>query len=150
MSNKISAATSKCASVAGHFDGRVEALKRSMRHLPMQHVHGFTGSHWMPPSGDYSLRIDPSAARAAINSTMKQHVLTLLAVLMAIAMWRYYTPRIARRRRFVAFIKATERHHWTSTRSDILKGTRQLRLFWTFHREKELQLTCRHLRTIGV
>jgi hypothetical protein len=28
-----------------------------MQHLPMQHVQGYTGSHWTPPSGNYSLRI---------------------------------------------------------------------------------------------
>ena len=151
MSNKISAATSKCASVAGHFDGHAEALKRYMWHHLMQHVHGFTGSHWTPPSGDYLLRIDPSAARAAINSTIMQHVLTLLAVSMAIAMQRYFSAPIAQWRRFVAFIKATKHHHWTSTCSDIIKGTRQLRLFRTlFHREKELQLTCWPLIPIGV
>jgi hypothetical protein len=36
----------------------------------MPHDQGFTGSHWTPPWGDYLLRIAPSAARAAINSTM--------------------------------------------------------------------------------
>jgi hypothetical protein len=49
----------------------------------------------MPPSGNYSLRIAPAATRATINTTIMQHVPTLLAVLMAIAMRRYYTVRIA-------------------------------------------------------
>jgi hypothetical protein len=80
----------------------------------MQHDLGFTGSHWMPPLGDYSLRIAQAVARATINSTMMQHVPTLLAVLMAIAMQRYYTARIAIWRRFVAFKKATKHHHRTS------------------------------------
>jgi hypothetical protein len=56
-------------SVAGHFDDHVEALKRYMRHRPMQHVQGYTGSHWMPPLGDYSLRIALAAARATANNT---------------------------------------------------------------------------------
>ena len=43
----------------------------------------------------------------------------LLAILMAVVMRRCYTPRIARWRRFVAFIKATKRHHGVSTCSDI-------------------------------
>ena len=47
-----------------------------------------------------------------------EHVPTLLAISMAIAMRRCYTPRIARWRRFVAFIKATKRHHRASTCSD--------------------------------
>ena len=88
--------------------------------------------------------------RATINLTMMQHALTLLAVLMAIAMRRYYTARINQWRRFVAFIKGTKCHHRTSTRSDIIKGTSQIRLFRTFHHEKELQLTCWPLITIGV
>ena len=138
------AAADKCTSIAGHFDGHGSAPVRYEVHRPMQHDQGFTGSHWMLPSGDYSLRIAPSAARATINLTMMQHELTLLAVLMAIAMRRYYTARIARWRRFVAFIKTTKHHLWMSTRSDIIKGTHQLRLrlFRTFHCEKELQLKC--------
>jgi hypothetical protein len=80
----------------------------------------------MPPSGDYLLCIAPAAARATINTMIMEHVPTLLAVSMAIAMRRYYTARIARWRRFVAFIiiKATKRHHRASTYSDNIKGTR--------------------------
>ncbi len=51
-----------------------------------------------------------------------QHVPTLLVILMAIAMQRYYTTRIARWRRFRAFIKATKRHHRASTRSAITQS----------------------------
>jgi hypothetical protein len=97
----------------------------------MQHDQGFTGSHWTLPLGDYSLRIALSAARGTIKLTMMQHVLTFLAVSMAIAIRRYYTTRIAQWRRFVAFIKATKRHHQTSTCSNI-KGTLQLRCFGHF------------------
>ena len=68
MSNKILAATSKCASVAGHFDGRAEALKQYMRHRPMQHVHSYIGSHWVLPLGNYLLRIAPVAAMATIEN----------------------------------------------------------------------------------
>jgi hypothetical protein len=84
----------------------------------MQHDQGFTGSHWMPPLGDYSLHITPGAARATINTTIVEHVPNLLAVLMAIAMWQYYTVRISQWRRFVAFIKATKSHHRVSSLSD--------------------------------
>ena len=62
-----------------------------------QHDQGFTRSHQTPPLGDYSLRIiAPVAARAR----------------------QFYTARIARWRRFVAFIKATKCRHLASTRSD--------------------------------
>ena len=87
-------------------------------HRQMQHDKGFPGSHWPLPSGVYSLRITPEAARATINTTMIQHVPTLVAILMVIAMWQYYTARIAQWRRFLAFIKATKRHHWASTHSN--------------------------------
>jgi hypothetical protein len=64
-------------------------------HCLMQHDQGFTGSHWTLPSGNYSLCIAQAATRAIFNTTMMQHVPTLLAVSMAIAMLRYYTSRIA-------------------------------------------------------
>ena len=59
----------ECTSVAAHFDGHAKALKRYMWHRPMQHVQGYTGSHWTPPSGDYSLRI----ALAARQGDSKQN-----------------------------------------------------------------------------
>ena len=96
MSNIISAATSKCASVAGHFDGRAEALKRYMQHRLMQHVHGYIGSHWTLLSGNYLLRIAPVAAMATNNKTTMQIVPSLLVISMAIAMQRYYPVCIAR------------------------------------------------------
>ena len=61
--------TNECTFVAGHFDDHVEALKRYMRHCPMQHVQGYSRSHWMPSSGYYSLHIAPAAARATANNT---------------------------------------------------------------------------------
>jgi hypothetical protein len=67
-----------------------------MRHHPMQHDQGFTGSHWMPPLGDYWLRITLAADRAIANKTKVQNVSTLLTILMAIAVRRYYTARISR------------------------------------------------------
>jgi hypothetical protein len=70
----------------------------------MQHVQGYTGSHWTPPSGDYSLRIALAAARATANKTTMYYLPTLMAISVVIAMRRYYTPRIARWRRSRAFI----------------------------------------------
>jgi hypothetical protein len=52
-----------------------------------------------------------------------QHVSTLLTILMAIAVRRYYTARIARWRRFVAFIKVTKRRHRASTCSNSINQT---------------------------
>ena len=60
----------------------------------MQHVQGYTGSHWTPPSGDYSLRIALAATRATANKTTIYYVPTLMAFLVVIAMRRYYTAHI--------------------------------------------------------
>ena len=89
-------------------------------------TQGFTRSHWMLPSGNYSLRIVPSAARGTINKTTIHNVPTfLLAIFMAITMrqQRYDTAHIAWWMRFLAFIKATKRHHWTSTCSNITQSS---------------------------
>ena len=84
----------------------------------MQHVQGYTGSHWMLPSDNYLLCIALAAARATANKTKMQNVSTLLTISMAIAVCRYYTVCIAQWRRLVAFIKATKRRHQASTRSN--------------------------------
>jgi hypothetical protein len=60
----------------------------------MQHVQGYTGNHWTPPSGNYSLRIAPAAAKATTKTTM-HNVPTLLTLLMAVAVQRNYTVHIA-------------------------------------------------------
>jgi hypothetical protein len=61
--------TLKCTSVAAHFEGLADAPKRYRWHHPMRHVQGYLGSHWMPPLGDYLLRIAPAAARATDKQT---------------------------------------------------------------------------------
>jgi hypothetical protein len=65
-----------------------------MWHCLMQHVQGYTGSHWTPPLGDCSLRIALAAARATANKTTIYYVPTLMAISVVIAMWRYYTAHI--------------------------------------------------------
>jgi hypothetical protein len=70
----------------------------------MQHVQGYTGSHWTPPSGNYSLRIALAATRATANKTTMYYVSTLMAISMVIAMRRYYTACIAQWRRSRAFM----------------------------------------------
>ncbi len=59
----------KCTSSAGHFDGYGSAPEQYRQHFPMRHVQGYSGSHWTLPSGDYSLRIAPAAARATGKQT---------------------------------------------------------------------------------
>jgi hypothetical protein len=61
--------TSKCTSVTAHFEGLTDAPVLCGMHRPAQHVQGYTGSHWTPPSGDYSLRRALAATRATANKT---------------------------------------------------------------------------------
>ena len=56
----------------------------------MQHVQGYTGSYWMPPLGDYLLRIASVAARVTENKTKMQYVSTLITITMAVVVW--YSP----------------------------------------------------------
>jgi hypothetical protein len=64
--------TSTCSSVEGRFDGHGSPPVQYKAHHPMQHVQGYSRSHWTPPSGDYLLHIAPAAARATANKTMTQ------------------------------------------------------------------------------
>ena len=56
----------------GHFDCHGGAPEQYIRHCLMQHVQGYTGSHWMVPLGNYLLRIAPAATRATANKTTKK------------------------------------------------------------------------------
>ncbi len=61
--------TSKCTSVAACFEGLADAPEQYRQHRPMQHVQGYLGSHWMPPSSNNLLRIAPAATRATGKQT---------------------------------------------------------------------------------
>jgi len=42
----------KCRRIAGDFDCHADAAVRFGAHHPMDHIPGFTRSHWMPPLGE--------------------------------------------------------------------------------------------------
>ena len=48
--------------IAGDIDCQGNAAVRCGAHRPMEHIQGFTRSHWMPPSGECLRRIAPTAA----------------------------------------------------------------------------------------
>jgi hypothetical protein len=95
MMIRILLTTIKCTLSAGHFDGHGGAPVRYKAHCPMQHVQGYTGSHWTLPAGNYLLRIAPAATRATNKQTIMKNTATLLAILMAMEMRWYITARIA-------------------------------------------------------
>jgi hypothetical protein len=90
-----SSMASTCSSLIGHFDGHGDPPMQYKAHRPMQQVQGYSGSHWMLPSGNYLLRITPAAARATADETMTKNVPKRLAILMAAAVRRYNTACIA-------------------------------------------------------
>jgi hypothetical protein len=61
----------KCTSFAGHFNGRGSEPVQYKVHYLMQHVQGYSGSHWTPPLGNYSLCIALAAAGATETKQQK-------------------------------------------------------------------------------
>jgi hypothetical protein len=55
--------TNKCTSSTGCFDGHSGVPVQYEVHHPMQIVQGYSGSHWTPALGNYSLCIAPAATR---------------------------------------------------------------------------------------
>jgi hypothetical protein len=52
----------KCRQIDDNFDGHGDAAVQRWAHRPMEHIQGFTQSHWMPPSGECLRCIAPTAA----------------------------------------------------------------------------------------
>jgi hypothetical protein len=52
----------KCRHIACNFDCHADAAVRHGAHHLMEHIRGFTRSHWMQPSGKCLRRIAPAAA----------------------------------------------------------------------------------------
>ncbi len=122
----------ECTSIAGHFDGHTEAFKQFMRHCPMEYVQRHIGSHWKPPSGNYSLRIAPADARTTINHTTMNNYTYFAGRFDGhrnVAV-RYRTH--CQWRRSGASQEAAGCHHRVSTCSNSIKGTCQHRFFWCF------------------
>jgi hypothetical protein len=54
---------------AGRFDSHGSPPVGYKEHHLMGHAQGYTGSHWMPPLGNYLLHISPAATRATGKQT---------------------------------------------------------------------------------
>ena len=52
----------KCRQIDDDFEGHGDAAVWRGVHRPMEHIQGFTQSHWMPPLVDCLCRIAPAAA----------------------------------------------------------------------------------------
>jgi hypothetical protein len=53
----------ECRRISGNFDWNAGEAVWCGAHRSMDHIWGFTRSHWMPPSGECLRRIAPVAAR---------------------------------------------------------------------------------------
>ena len=49
MCKQIIGDDEKCRQIAGDFDCHADVAIRCGAHCPMEHIRGFTQSHWMPP-----------------------------------------------------------------------------------------------------
>ncbi len=86
---------------AGNFDCHGDAAVRRGAHRPIEHVQGFTGSHWMPLSGECLRRIALAAAMVNefVITTQNTNKTQLLAsnygTFRAIGscLWEFHTPK---------------------------------------------------------
>ncbi len=124
--------TNECTLSAGHFDGHSGVPERHRQHRLMQHVQGYSGSHWTPPSGNYCSVLPQRLPGQQANKQQSTNQPKKLAVLMAMAMRRYVTARIAQWMRSRASLEATGRHHRASIMSDIINWTWLRRFFNVF------------------
>ncbi len=68
----------KCRRITGNFDCHADAAVRRGVHCPIEHIQGFTGSHWMPPLGMCLRHIASAAAmidgfvETTLNTTKTQ------------------------------------------------------------------------------
>jgi hypothetical protein len=63
MANNEINETKKCRQIAGTFDGHADAAVQCGTHRQMEHIPGFTRSHWMLSLGKCLHRIAPAAAK---------------------------------------------------------------------------------------
>jgi hypothetical protein len=71
----------KCRQIDGNFDCRDDASVRRGAHRPIEHVQGFTQSHWMLPSVECSHHIAQAAAMVNefVETTQNTNKTQLLA-----------------------------------------------------------------------
>ena len=66
----------KCRQIDGNFDCHGNAAVRRGVHRPMEHIQGFTRSHWMPASVECLRRITLVAAMVSKNLNQTHKTLT--------------------------------------------------------------------------
>jgi hypothetical protein len=85
----------KCPSIVGHFGGHGGATGQYRCYCPMQHVQGYLGSHWIPPSATTCSILPQQLPGQQAKKQQSTNTPTLLAILMAMKMRQYNTACIA-------------------------------------------------------
>ena len=89
----------KCEQIAGNFDCHADAAVQHGVHRLIEHIQGFTWSHWMPPSGKCLRRIAPAAAmvdelvETTLNSNKHNFCLATTVHLIASCFLEFCTPK---------------------------------------------------------
>ncbi len=120
----------ECTSSASRFDGHGGAPEPYRRHRPMRCIHGYSGSHWTPASSNYLLVLPQRLPWQQAYKQQSTNTPAKLAILMAMAMRRYVTARVAQWRRSRASLEATGRRHWASIKPDNIVRTWLQRFFF--------------------
>jgi len=87
----------KCRQITGDFNCHGDAAVRLGAHCPIEHVQGFTRSHWMPPSGKCLRCIAPAAAMVnkfveTTQNTNKTHLLASTFRALALVISENFIP----------------------------------------------------------
>ena len=86
----------KCRQIAGDFDCHPDAAVGCGAHCPMEHILGFTWSHWMSPSSEWLHRIAAVAAMADDFSQKTKHwqkpIFASPTVDQSQKLWEFRTP----------------------------------------------------------
>jgi hypothetical protein len=88
-----------CRQIAGNFGCHTDAAVQHGSHRPLEHVRGFTRSHWMPPSGECLRRIAPAAVmvdkfvEATQNTTKTQLVPSNYGTFRALVVCENFVPQ---------------------------------------------------------
>ena len=61
----------KCRRITGNFDCRADAALRCGAHRSIEHIPGFTRSHWMLPTGECLHHIATAAAMTNLVENTK-------------------------------------------------------------------------------
>jgi len=98
----------------------------------MEGHHGYLGSHWKPPLGEYSHRIAPADDRVRMQTKNDEKASYLPAVLLSVAVCRDDTKCITRWRGGRATPEATGCRHWASIAADRMNRSRKSHFFRVF------------------